>query len=290
MAMSAPPLLRCAILGMGKAGRSLALSLLAHGVPLHACFTRYATKSASLRGQLGDSFSIHHDLIAFSAALAEQVDILFVAVPDDFISAVADTLVSCPGLPPHIAHLSGAQSYEALKPLETRAGIAQFHLLASLAGEAPIPHQALAGICANQGETERLLMNLAKQIDLSPALLPKGQQALYHAAAVLTGNLSLALVAQSAALMESAGIEAETARKGLARLLASASQAIERAPLADALTGPLARGDLQTLSRNLGSLEPHTESAQLYKVLSAYLLDVSKAEPDRKQAMRQLFW
>jgi predicted short-subunit dehydrogenase-like oxidoreductase (DUF2520 family) len=284
-------MIRCAIYGMGKAGRSLGLTLRQQRVELSVCFTRYETKNASLTSQFGGEVSVHNELHGFSAALqAQHVDVLFVAVPDDFIAEVASGLAACEFLPPTVAHLSGARSYDALEALSGRAGLSQFHLLASLGGQEPIPSQTLTGICSSHDSTRQTLSELAKTLDLCPSPIIHGQQALYHAAAVLSGNLSLALVADSIALMEKAGIETVTARQGLAKLLRSAALSLENQPLADAMTGPVARGDVGTLERNLNALQHHSATKRIYIELSARLSQLAKIDSEKKQKIIELLF
>lgn len=78
----------------------------------------------------------------------------------------------------------------------------------------------------------------------------------YHAAASLAANLSLALLALSAELAATAGLPPDEAERALARLAAGAMANAARLGAAEALTGPIRRGDLGTVRRHLRALAP----------------------------------
>jgi predicted short-subunit dehydrogenase-like oxidoreductase (DUF2520 family) len=161
-----------------------------------------------------------------------------------------------------------------LNDLKHLCHIAQFHPLVSLSGERAIPARSLVGICANEVNAHDRLTALARQLDLTPQALAAGSQTLYHVAAVLCGNLSLGLVEHSITLMREAGIDEIVSRPALAQLLRSAADAVEGESVANALTGPLARGDIGTVRRHLDALaqlsQPEIEC--LYRTLSQQLV------------------
>ncbi|MES2503767.1 MAG: DUF2520 domain-containing protein [Myxococcota bacterium] len=199
--------------------------------------------------------------------LASPADILFLSVPDDAIKAVANELsVEMPAM---VVHLSGAHSYKILADLESKTAIAQFHPLAALNGDGPIPAGSLCTISASQAWAEEALKKLALALDLIPVSVNPDKAVHYHAAAVLTGNLSLGLVSKSIDLMLETGIDEASARRGLATLLQSVANNLQRHEIKNALTGPIARGDTKVIQSHLEVLEP--ELKQVYKTLSHWL-------------------
>ncbi|MBL8744225.1 MAG: DUF2520 domain-containing protein, partial [Myxococcales bacterium] len=70
---------------------------------------------------------------------------------------------------------------------------------------------------------------------------------LYHAACALTANGSAALVEASTRLFAAAGIGATDARRVLGPLLRSVASNVATLAPADALTGPVVRGDMETV-------------------------------------------
>lgn len=203
-------------------------------------------------------------------AILSPPDILFLTVPDNALSQVALQLSNEPKLPPIIAHLSGAHSYRILEPLQDKAAIAQFHPLAALTGQEAIPPETLCAISSNQPWAEQILVDLAQNIDLIPVKIDPNKTTQYHTAAVLTGNLTLGLVLKSMELMQEAGIHPDKARLGLSRLLQSVAHNLAQQNIPEALTGPMARKDTQTIQKHLDILEPDIK--QVYQTLSNLLV------------------
>lgn len=203
------------------------------------------------------------------AHIKEQPDVLFLTVPDDAIIEVAGQLSKQAIFPKIIAHLSGAYSYQILDILKDKASIAQFHPLAALTGDVPIPIGSLCAISSDTSQTRETLTQLAHLIGLVPVALNPNKTTQYHTAAVLTGNLSLGLIAQSIKLMQEAGIDSHIARIALAKLLRSVATNLETKNIDEALTGPIARKDFKTIQKHLEILEPETK--QVYQTLSTWL-------------------
>lgn len=204
--------------------------------------------------------------------IPNQPDVLFLSVPDRAIKSVAQKLADADHikLPSIIAHLSGAHSYELLAPLKDKVVLAQFHPLAALNGNGPIPPGSLCAITADHSWAINILSDLAVDMGLKPVALNPNKTTQYHAACVLTGNLSLALVQKSIDLMLQAGIQPNTARESLAQLLHSVASNLEHQEIAQALTGPIARKDFATIESHLKVLEP--EVREIYQTLSSWLM------------------
>ncbi len=83
-----------------------------------------------------------------------------------------------------------------------------------------------------------------------------GDRRLYHAAAVIAGNLATVLVGEAARVLAAAGVPEERALEVLAPL-AEASVRNARHGVAEALTGPISRGDEQTLEHDRAALNEH---------------------------------
>lgn len=253
------------MLGLGKAGGSLLASFAAARIPVAA----RARRVPALARQ--------------RAALTRAP--LFLAVPDDALPEVVAALAAWPALPPVIAHLSGARGLDVLAPLADRSAIASFHPLASLDGRHPIPRGTLIAWDARAPSTGPRLAALARRIGCVPARVTDEARTLYHAGAVVAGNLPVALLAEGVRLLRAAGVPAATARVALARLLRSQADNAERVELGLALSGPVARGDADTLARHLRALdERDPRLAALYRELTKRLIDDVRVPEARTRA------
>lgn len=256
----APAAPAVAVLGLGKAGGSLLASLAQAKVRVVA----RARRLPALRRARG----------------RPTAELLFLAVPDDALTDVAEALARWPTLPPVIAHMSGSRGLTALAPLATRAVIASFHPLASLDGAHPIPRGSLIAWDASSAKVGKQLAALARRLGGVPARVRDEERALYHAGAVVAGNLPVALLHEGVRLLVEAGVPEATARVALARLLRSQADNAERLPLGRALSGPVARGDADTLARHLARLQAsRPRLAELYRELSRILIDQVAAHP-----------
>lgn len=252
------------IYGLGKAGSSFYLTTLNHKISVSAVCSR--------------SHPCYFDPKLFFAELKKHnTQILILAVSDDALEVVINQISKMDWLPPYIAHLSGAFSHEILQPLFKRSGTAQFHLLCSMNGKNPISPETLNAICASDEKTKNLFWQLSKQMEFKPFDLALEMQPLYHAAACIAGNLPIALIDEAMKLLKSTGLDDVTLRTSLSNLLHSTANAIEKKPLAEALTGPIARGDVKTIKRHLDALKnlpSNNDIEKIYRLLSLKLLQL----------------
>jgi predicted short-subunit dehydrogenase-like oxidoreductase (DUF2520 family) len=80
-------------------------------------------------------------------------------------------------------------------------------------------------------------------------------KALYHAAAVLVSNYVVTLMDMATRLWQQFGADPDLAAQALLPLLQGTVDNLRRLGLPDALTGPIARGDLGTVRRHMVALE-----------------------------------
>ncbi len=235
------------VVGGGRAAGSLLVSLRQARV--------HATVTAS-RGEV---------------VIGKDVDVVFVAVSDQAIAGVAASLVQSAGAarPPLVAHVAGSLGRDVLGA-HVRRGV--FHPLASLDGETAIPRGCLCACDAADDDDEALLESLAKRLRLAPVRVRDADRARYHAAAVIAGNLATGLLQLGVDELLRIGVAEDVARQGLARLLASTAARAVAEPLAVALTGPVARGDVETVSRHLAVLDDDT-TRSVYRLLTRVLVE-----------------
>lgn len=214
--------MQIAIVGPGRLGRSL----------------------ATLLPGAGHRVTLHDRRLDLPA----QIDLIWLTVPDRSLSDVARAL---PEGPP-VVHASGVSDLTVLKPHPRRASL---HPLMTFPGpEIALP--SLDGVPAAVDASDPSLLTtveaLARSLGLTPVRVP-GDRRLYHAAAVMAGNLATVLLAEAGRALEAAGVPAQDARAMLAPLAqASLRNAVGRP--AAALTGPVARGDTSTLDGHRDAL------------------------------------
>jgi predicted short-subunit dehydrogenase-like oxidoreductase (DUF2520 family) len=99
------------------------------------------------------------------------------------------------------------------------------------------------------------LKNMVTDLDGEWVVLKAGDKVLYHAAAVFACNYLVTLVKLATDLWQTFDVPPAKATKALMPLLRGTLNNIENVGLPNCLTGPIARGDLGTISKHLAALE-----------------------------------
>ena len=203
-----------ALIGAGRLGRSLAVLLAAAG---------------------------HRATLVGRGEAIPRCDLVWVTTPDRALEAVGRALP--PGVP--ALHSAGSRGPDALAP---HAPSGLLHPLMTFPGpEIGLPSLAGVGAAvAGHPAAEACARQLATDLGMVPFAAP-ADPALYHAAAAIAGNYVAVLLAEAARVLAAAGVPEGTAL--LAPLAIESLRNAARAP-ARALTGPAARGDLDTLARH----------------------------------------
>jgi predicted short-subunit dehydrogenase-like oxidoreductase (DUF2520 family) len=236
------------------------------------------------RGSVGESLTAAAEAAGLPARLAQSADAAEAArgataailcVPDDAVFSVCEAVAQADPLPRLVGHPSGAGTLASLEPAFA-AGAATFslHPLQTFPDGATPVEGTPAAIAGSDEEAAAFARGLAARLGMRPFDVPEEQRAAYHAAACMASNFLVALQEASAELLSRAGIE--DARELLAPLvLRTAANWAERGP--EALTGPIARGDRDTVERHraaLADLAPDMLAA--YDALAAHTESVAK--------------
>ncbi len=181
----------------------------------------------------------------------DDPDVTLLCVPDTAIADVSRCLAPGRGW---VGHVSGATPLAALDPHERRFSL---HPLQTF-DRSGDPRQFEGAWAAISGETEEALTvarGLAELLGLHPFELADEDRTLYHAGAVFASNYLVTLQRAAVRL----GVPAE----GLAPLM---TRTIENG---FDLTGPLARGDWQTVEAHKQAIRAaHPELEHLYDTLA----------------------
>lgn len=185
-------------------------------------------------------------------------EVVLLGVPDDAIADVCSDLARSGAIHggQRVLHLSGSLGLEALAPARTAgAGVLCLHPLQSFPtvedGLSRLPGSPIA-VTAEEEAEAAFGESLARDVGGEPFRLANAVKPLYHSAAVFCSNYLVAVEALAERLLGLCGVEHPLA---LLRQLAQSAfdTAMTRGP-AEALTGPAARGDVGTISRNLEAL------------------------------------
>ena len=204
------------------------------------------------------------------AAITDQVDLVFVTVPDDALPEVAAGLRLYAGQA--AVHTSGALGADVLEPARAAGSTTgSFHPLVAFA-EQEAAVQALAGATvALEGDEDLvgLLGQLATDIGAQPVRLPPAGKTAYHAAAVLAAGGFVGLLDGIAEVARGAGLDEAGALAIYAPLIRGSLSNAEKVGIEGALTGPFVRGDVGTVRDHLAALERLSPGAlELYRAVA----------------------
>jgi len=222
------------------------------------------------------------------SAITDEVDLVFLTVPDDALADVAARLRLYAGQA--AVHTSGALGAEVLEPVRAAGtSIGSFHPLVAFA-EQEAAVEALAGATvALEGDPELLgqLSRLATDIGAQPVRLPPAGKPAYHAAAVLAAGGFVGLRDAIAEVARGAGLDEAGALAIYAPLIRQSLANAEAVGIERALTGPFVRGDEGTIRGHLAALSRLAPGAlELYRAVARreLAMAVHRGELDDDQA------
>ncbi len=267
------------LIGAGKVGTTLgkALSEAGYIIKCLSCATlQEAEESYHIIGRGEPSINNIHT--------AQNGEILFISVPDDRITNVVQELNTSDILwqEKTVFHCSGLLPSEVLKPLRTKgASTASFHPVQSISNK-----HAASGIFQNtyfglEGEEQAVTTGREIVRDLggrSIQIRPEDKP-IFHAAFSITSNFLVVLLDSAVSLLKTSGLSEEKAVQILRPLLDGTLKNInEENILRSALTGPVIRGDGQTVKAHLGALKNFPSVEAIYKELAKRALEMAEEE------------
>ncbi len=244
------------MVGTGALARSLTRALTQHGLQCRSVLARSVEDAESLVAH----DETHPGVIGLDPIPSS--DVVFIAVSDDALASVAVRLAEA-GMDEGqvFLHTSGVHGASALEPLaDAGARTGSFHPLQTFTGDEG--KERFKGITIGiEGHPDavRVARRLADDLLASSVEVSTDRKALYHAAAVMAGNHAIAMLAAASELWERATSDSNGATEALGPLTRqSVLNALDKGP-GNALTGPVARGDVGTLEQHLDALKQHAD-------------------------------
>jgi len=220
------------------------------------------------------------------STLTAKSGLVLITTPDDAIGEVCDNVARNGGFSPGtvVAHCSGRLASGALKPArKLGAHTGSIHPLQSFASCREAARVLPGSYCSIEGDTTALktLNMIAGDLELHTVQLLADKKPLYHAGAVMASNFLVALQDIAQELERKAGLSPEESRAALSQLVKGTVDNIESLGTVDALTGPFARGDIDTIKKHMESLRRHCPAAlPAYKALGQRALELGEKQGD----------
>lgn len=226
--------LRIAVVGGGRLGTALAAALRQDGLAVSGPLGRGADPSDS--------------------------DVVILCVPDNQIGAVASAITAREGL--LVGHCSGATTLDPLRPHEAFG----LHPLMTIPASGADFEGATAAVAGSSDRALAVAGALALALGMSPVTIDDADRAAYHASASVASNFLLTLEDLAERLAASAGVP----RERLVPLVRATVANWAATGAAPALTGPVARGDEDTVARQRAAVARRApEDLELFDQLVA---------------------
>lgn len=230
----------------------------------------------------------------FKQGLPEQSDplgdLIILAVSDDSIELVSKQIadILTPIENKNVIHCSGTHSSEILAHLEKKGvRIASFHPIKSVTKNTV----SFEGIWFDM-EGDKELLSILEQLSenlgaFSFRVEPEAKPYL-HASAVVASNYLVVLADLVSKISAKGNIPGETAIKALAPLMENTLSNINELGVTDALTGPIAREDVQTIQKHLQCLASAPELQGLYKTLGLEAVKIAERQKGNTASLKKI--
>lgn len=241
------------IIGSGRVAQALALGLGSHSAAPPLLWSRSPDHVHAAVAQIGRAAAARDRDMLLGAC-----DLIVLAVSDDAIGpVVADVAQAMLPHAPFIFHVSGRSGAAILDPLRTAGALtAAIHPVMTFTCDPPNEVRRMAGAhFAITGSGEEAIFHARKLVRLLGGIdveIAEEHRSLYHAALCHAANHLVTLLAGASGALRAAGVDEPEA------LLAPLVRAALENSLANgfaALSGPLLRGDSETIGNHLIALE-----------------------------------
>ncbi len=183
-----------------------------------------------------------------------------------------------------VFHCSGALASEQMQLLRgSGVQLASVHPVRSFADSAFVLAHFAGTFCSVEGDSAALdvLISALQAIGAQTLLINAQQKSLYHAASVFACNYLSSLLDVAMRAWQQAGIAPEQAQQLAQPLVRETMENIFRLGPAKALSGPIARGDWQTVAKQQQAVQEWDAAAgDLYRAFTATTTQLAQ----RKQA------
>lgn len=267
--------LKFAIIGAGMVGTAIGFLLKKAGHNITAMSDLSAAHLKRARSYIGAVG------FRYPSQAADLADYLLITTPDDCIGSVCEAIVNGSSVKGKtVFHMSGAGGLDLLQSSALAgATVASIHPLQSFSSIdsaiANIPGSYF-GVTASVG-SKKTSADIVRDLQGIPIYITPAQKPLYHAAACIASNYLVSLMSIVESIYLSIGFSEKDARKAYLPLVYGSLNNIEKHGCANALTGPIARGDSGTVQKHIEAMACKLPAyAPLYKELGMIAVKLAR--------------
>jgi predicted short-subunit dehydrogenase-like oxidoreductase (DUF2520 family) len=258
------------IIGAGKIAYSIIPALQISGFVIRSIISRKIDSAKSLAVKTGTRH--------YTNKLNEiNIDngIVFLCVPDNQIKTVAEELSRLKLVFGNFifVHLSGAQDISCLNSLKKKKGLtASLHIMQTFPSKRRISIKGCySAVETGSKEAEKILFNLAMAVALKPFRLKSNAKVFYHLAGVFASNFLAGNLYSAGAVFNKTGNNNIDFFELISPIISSTLSNIKKSGSVNALSGPVERGDIQTIKTHLSVLKKDSLKTNNKSLLLSYI-------------------
>lgn len=279
--------MKIGIIGAGRLGVTMGKYLRDAGLPVVGFYNK--TKEHAIEAAKFTDTNYFSDL----EKLVQASDTLFVATPDGVIAEIWDCIASYDLTGKIVCHFSGSLSSHVFSGIEeTGASGCSIHPMYAFSDKFHSYEQFHTAclVAEGEGSARQMMERLFRDLGHTVLTIRAEDKVKYHAAAAMISNDMIALLQTVLQLLEQCGFDGQDSLRLLTPIIHNNVDNMLQAGPKQALTGPIERGDVQTVQKHLQALQG-TQADEVYRVLGRVLVDMVKEKyPDRDHtAMEKLF-
>lgn len=279
--------MRIGIIGAGKVGTTLGKYLSIHGKNVTGFYSR-THESADEAATFAET-----ETYSSLCKLVEESDVIFITTPDGVIPQVWGELLHQDISNRIICHFSGSLSSHVFSGREEAgaSGISM-HPMYAFSDKFHSYEQFHTAYLTLEGDPEAVavMKPMWEAIGHHVLTLKAEDKIKYHAAAAMASNEMLGLMQASLDILSECGFSEKDSMALLTPLVQGNIASMLEKGCVNALTGPVERGDAQTVRKHLQALEG-SKAGKIYQSLGGTMVELAKRRnPDRDYTpVRTLF-
>jgi predicted short-subunit dehydrogenase-like oxidoreductase (DUF2520 family) len=283
--------MKISIIGIGNVGSAFAIELKRSGYDI-VCLV---DKSQAKANKIGKIIGCRNIYSIIDNPFISESDLILICVRDSDIKKAAEGLIKVKtGKSTVIAHTSGVLPSEILSPAGAKSdNIASFHPIQTLPFISKKDNKFLSGIYFGlEGglPAVRKLKQIVRKLKSKYILIPSDKKTEYHLSCVLASNFVIANFYLSAELSKSLGISEKKLFESQKPLLMKTIDNIQKYGVVKSVTGPVSRGDMETVQNHLDLLHSKFPNfVEYYKQASVILSDVSRKKNKNTKNIIKIF-
>jgi len=276
-------------IGAGKVGTAFGKYLISRDVKVSGYYSRSLASA-----EVAAEYTVTKAYDQLDQMILDS-DIIFITTGDDQISDAVNEINHSQG-ELHLnmktfCHMSGAHSIKLFEPLMEKGAMCySLHPLQAFASVEKAADELANTVfsleCKGQpGIMERLL----NQMGNGYFTIDSENKSKYHMAACVMSNYLVTLLDQGLSILDSAGVDRDIAIKGFLPLIEGSIKNVVTLGTEQALTGPIARGDGNTVKRHLEAFgSEESEQEAFYKMMGRLTVELAQRAGKLNEEKRQV--